>query len=305
MIFLDTFLCGDIMSMPLSPTDISDITKVEVAYAEYDDLYITQDAESELTSEIPEKWDFDTILHAMFDGTTSAGNVGWSLDAVSNLLIKRKHADDLSWQTINVATVNSVEDLNIKGTDITAGIGLYNYAAVPVFYGIEGEYSIIPVECSTRMLVVADENEIWATPLTDGFCNTNTVFPLSVISTLNNKYPTIVRNSSANYEEISVSARFYKFNKETCSFEIENDSIRNKYIEDCKVFLTNGKAKMLKNVDGRRWLVYVTTPPSDNAENDYRLRLITFGCTEVGNADSEEDLYRVGITNVGEEWWST
>ena len=100
MIFCGSLLCADIMSVACTPTDIDNITRIELSDGIYDDLRVTHNVTEELSSEINQEWDWDTILHAKFDGNTSAGNVDWDLDRVSYLLVKRKKVDEFKWITL-------------------------------------------------------------------------------------------------------------------------------------------------------------------------------------------------------------
>ena len=57
-------------------------------------------------------------------------------------------------------------------------------------------------------------------------------------------------------------------------------------------------------MDGRCALTYVTQPPTDSADGDYRNRKIAFTLTEIGHIDGEECLYDCGIINVPSQWWN-
>ncbi len=311
MMFLGSFLCGDVMSVPCTPTNIDNINYVEIGNGEFDDLYITKDTSAELIEKPPQNWDFNTILYAKFDGNTLAGNVDWSLDTVSTLLIKRRKADEFQWITLSVKSISAIDDFNIKFKDITGTDSVqYQYAAVPILNGIEGNYSYADVTCKNRFLVIADEDEIWSTIVTDGFCDTVSNVPSSTVVTMNDRYPTVVRNTSANYETVTVTANFVPttIDEETgcVHFNINNSTndIYVKYSKQFKEFLNNGKTKLLKNIDGRAWLCYVTTPPTDSADGNYLNRKLTFGVTELGDINNEEDLYDAGLITASEEWWN-
>ena len=45
MMFFGDFLSGNVMSVPCTPTDINNITKVELSNGWYDDLRITHNVE--------------------------------------------------------------------------------------------------------------------------------------------------------------------------------------------------------------------------------------------------------------------
>lgn len=308
MIFFGSFLSGDIMSVACTPTDIDNINKIELSNGIYDELFATNDVESELTETIQQEWDFNTILHATFDGNAIAGNINWSVKTVSDIAIKRRKVGEFNWVTLETKKVDSPSDFSIVGTDKTAAPNFeYEYVVIPISNGIEGNYSSAsPLKVVSNSLVVLDKDEIWATVVTDGYCDEVTNVPNSVITTMNDIYPTIISNTSANYKTINVNCQFFPANENGClNYSDATDPAQitannNAFMR----FLNNKKPKILKNIDGRIWLVYVTTPPTNSADNNYLLRKITFGCTEIGDVNSEEDLYYAGLITSTEEWWN-
>ncbi len=305
MIFLGSMFCADIMSVTCTPTDINNITRIELSNGEYDDLRVTKNVTEELKATIPQEWDFDTIFHAKFNGHTGAGNVNWTFDTVSYLIVKRKKIGEFKWITLEAHKVQTVKDFNIKNIDITATPNCeYQYAVVPIIDGIEGFYFTANVHVKTRTLLIADRNEIWNTYITDNYLDNTSVVPQQTITTMYDKYPTIIRNTEANYEDIVVNAQFYPMDEEGCEIITDDDQQRINYNNSAKFFLRNGNTKILKGIDGNIWLVYVTTPPSDTAIDDYRNRKITFTCTEVGDINSEKDLFEAGLITATEEWWN-
>ena len=304
MMFFGSMMCADIMSVPCTPTDIDNITKIEISNAWYDDLRVTKNVEEELSSEVNQEWDWDTILHAKFDSSVGAGNVLWDLSKVSHLLVKRKKINDFKWTTIKVQEVVTKEDFNLRDIDITATPNYeYQYAAVPIIDGIEGFYSIDVVEVKTNSILIADRTAIWNTNLTDNYFNNTSVVPNSVVETMYGTYPTIIRNTNANYETIEVSAQFIPVDDETgCTLLIEDDKRRIEYNKSAKMFLRNGHGKILKSMSGDIWGIYVTTPPTDTATDDYRNRKISFACTEIFDVEDEGALYDCGIIDVPHQW---
>ena len=311
MIFFGSVLSADVMSVAATPTDIDNINTIELSNGLYDELFVTNDVESELTETVPEDWDFNTILHATFDGNAMAGNINWAIDTVSDIAIKRRKVGEFNWITLETKEVDNYDDFSIVGVDKTASPNFeYEYAVVPVLNGIEGNYSsAVPLKVITSSLVVLDKDEMWATVVTDGFCDEVSNVPNSTITTMNDIYPTIISNTSANYKTITVNCQFIPTEEdsmESCS-AISDTLTPDKITENNNAFmsfLNNKKPKLLKNLDGRIWLVYVTTPPTNSADGYYLLRKITFGCTEIGDVNSEEDLYYAGLITATEEWWN-
>ena len=308
MLFLGSFLGADYLSMPFTPTPIVDNNVLELTGAKVDTLYITKDVQREIDYTIPTEWDFDTIMYAEFDGNAEGGNIDWTLDTVSQLIIRRRPVGEYDWMTLQVKDVETVEDFEFHGYDITTESLEYEYAVFPILNGAEGVYASAIVDAKNTHLVMADSEGVYKTVLTDGYCETVDQAPNAPITTLYERYPTIIRNTNAQYEEISVTATFLPYDDETgecIDYEeiIKDDRLRVLYNRKVKDWLSNGKTKILKNVDGQAWLVYVTTPPTDSADLVYYDRTLKFTCTEVGNLKSEEDLYEAGLSDVPEEYW--
>ena len=306
MFFLGfNFLGADETCIPVSPTIEQENNAVELSNCMADALAITGNVTDELTADINMQWDFDTVLIADFNHDTLAGNIKWALDTLSHVTIKRRIVGDYKWITIAVKEITDVNDLNIRGTDITCESLEYEYAVVPIMNGGDGEYSGTIVDVTNTDLVLIDKTGIYHTPLTDGYCDVTDVHPNSTLELLHHVYPAIVRNTMANYETINVSGIFLP--EGVCDLnEVFNDDRRRVlFNREVKRFITNGRMKILKNVDGQCWLVYVTTPPTDTADNDYQVRKLTFGCTETGDLKSEADLYYAGLLDVPEEFWSS
>ena len=307
MFFCGDFFCASTMSVACAPTSIEDITRVELSNGWYDDLRFTKNVEEELSARIPQDWDWDTLFHAKFDDSTSAGNVNWNLDTVSHVLIKRKKANEFKWITLKVQATRTLEDFNLRDIDLTATpTNEYQYAAVPIIEGVEGFYSIDNVEVVADGVVIADRDEIWHTNITDNYLDNTSVVPNSVVETMYDRYPTIVCNSEANYEQITVNAQFIPFEGENACEIVEDVGKIINYNRKAKMFLRNKNIKLLKSGSGENWLVFVTTPPSDSATDHYANRKLTFTCTEVGNVENEEDLWEAGLIHesVTENWWN-
>ena len=308
MFFCGDFFCASSMSVACTPTSIENITRIELSNGWYDDLRFTKNVTDELSVQIPQEWDWDTMFHAKFDGDTHAGNVKWDLDTVSHVIVKRKKANEFKWMTLKVQKTYTNDDFNIEDVDLTATPTVeYQYAVVPIIDGVEGFYSIDSVEVNADGIVIIDRDELWQTNVTDNYLDNTSVVPNSVVNTMYDTYPTIVSNSNANYEQITVNAQFFPSDDEEGCEMITDDIGRIiNYNRRAKMFLRNKNVKLLKSESGENWLVFVTTPPSDTATDHYANRKISFTCTEVGSVESEEDLWESGVldASVTENWWN-
>ena len=310
MVFFTSILCGDISTPTITPTGIKDINYLQAGGAHFDDIYVTRNVTYRPTNLIPQDWDKDTIFHAKFNGNFSAGNVNFGFRDIedSYILIKRRRTDGYHWITLQAYHITDLDDLNIGFIDYTCAPDTeYEYALVPIINSQESEYYREIITPTTDKLVIVDIEALWATIVTDGFCNSQRNTPPGVVDTMNNKYPTIIHNGMANYDTVTVTAGWFPAEEDECTLMIgpEYDRWVSKYAKRFMDFLTNRKIKMLKNIDGRMWLCYVTTLPSNTARDTYWDREITFGVTEVGDVEGEKQLYDAGLIGADEQWWSS
>ena len=306
MLFCGSGFAGGELACALTPTGLENINYVELKNGIYDDLYISKATDFELTAKCPEEWDFDTILWAKFNHTTNAGNVDWNLETTSHIILKSRPEGRFKWKTIAVKETKSIEDFVLNYPDYLVASGqTMEYALVPILYGMEGDYATtFATPKYTKMFLIEDQI-VWGTEITDGFCDTTRNLPSSTVELLNSRYPLFIRNTIANYDTGSCKGSFVPLDETSCEFTYEEsqDYQRIKYKRDFMDFICDGIPKILKLPDGRLWLVQVTPSPSDAANGTYNDRQISWNWVEIGNVNSESDLYYLGFSKIEAEWW--
>lgn len=293
-------------AVPCNPTAVENATYVSLSEGIYDDLLISKNTEMP-TDVVPDHFDYDTYLWAPFNGNTIAGNMQYSTDTVSHLLLKRRKKGDLKWMTIRVFDISNINDLDVRGVDYFCPYGDYQYAIVPSYYGIEGNYNIVDTKSTFDGFFVAEKDQTWGTYISDSYCDTTRNIQTGVQPLLYNRYPTTVSNSISNYDTGTCAGEFYKYMEDDCTFEIgrEYDVQNSTYRKEFMDYITNGHPKILKMVDGRCWLMTITGSPTDSARDLYNIRLINFEWTETGNYLSERDMYYANLSDVNNAWWSS
>lgn len=307
MLICGSNFAGGESACALTPTGLENINYVELKNGIFDDLYITKATAFELSSECPKEWDFDTVLWAKFNNTTNAGNVDWNLETTSHIVLKSRTDGRFEWKTIAVKELHSIEDFAINYPDYFVASGQsVEYAVVPVLYGSEGLYSSTKTTSEFQKMFLIEGGTIWGTEITDGFCDTTRNIPSSTVELLNSKYPVFVRNTIANYDTGNCKGSFVPLDEASCeyAYDSEQDYKRIKYQKEFMDFISDSVPKILKLPDGRLWLVQVTPNPADTANQGYNDREISWSWVEVGDVNSEEDLYYLGFSNVEPEWWN-
>ena len=307
------FICGNnfvggALACALTPTGIENIDYVELKNGIYDDLYITRATDAELSNECPREWDFDTVLWAKFSGNTNAGNVDWSLENTSHLILKSRTEGNFKWKTIAVKEVESTEDFVINYPDYFVASGQsVEYALVPVLYGLEGNYASTEVTSRFNKMFLIEDGVVWGTQITDGYCDTTRNIPSSTVELLQSRYHVYIRNTVANYDTGSCKGSFMPLaEEEGCelAYDAQHDYSRVRYQKAFMDFLSDGIAKILKLPDGRLWLVQVTPNPADTGNRKYNDREISWSWVEVGDVNSEKDLYYLNFSGIEPEWWN-
>lgn len=310
MFFCGVNTVGGTTACELTPTVITNINYVEITGAYFDDLYMSNNPSVDVNLKLPDDWDWDTVLYARFDGNTYAGNIETAVADCSHVLLKRRSPNTFKWQTIFVREIHDREDFEVTYNDYTVRAGAeMEYAVVPIFYGLEHNYSTVTVKSTFAHMFLISQDTVYGTIITDGFCDTTRNIPSSNVELLNQKYPIFVRNSQANYDTGDCTGSFIKLEDSDgeCSTEMTetaNDYTRIMYQKEVMDFIANGEPKILKLPDGRMWITQITPNPTDTADTQYNNRNISFSWVEIGDADSEEDMYYLGLSDVGEQWWN-
>lgn len=307
------FLCGSnfvggALACAITPTNIEPIHYVELKNGVYDDLYLSKAVDFELTDTCPNEWNFDTILWAKFNGNANAGNVDWNLETTSHLILKSRNEGEFKWKTIAVKEIHSTDDFVINYPDYFIASGqTVEYAVVNVLYGAEGNYATTKITPKFSQMFLIENGVVWGTEITDGNCNTTRCIPSSTVELLNSRYPIFIRNTLANYDTGNCTGSFVPLMDEAgcdLAYDDQHDYQRIRYQKEFMDFLTDGIPKILKLPDGRLWIIQVPPSPSDSAKTRYNDREISWSWVEIGDVNSEEDLYYLGFSNVSPEWWN-
>lgn len=307
------FICGSNFvggesACAFTPTNIDNINYVELKNGIYDDLYITKATDFELSNECPQEWDFDTVLWAKFNENTNAGNVDWNVETTSHIILKSRKDGEFKWKTIFVKEIHNITDFVINYPDYFVASGqTVEYAIVNVLYGSEGNYATTKITPKFSNMFLIEGDIVWSTSITDGFCDTTRNIPSSNVELLNSRYPIFVTNTIANYDTGNCKGSFVPIvNEDECilAYDKKYDYQRIKYQKEFMDFISDRAPKILKLPDGRMWIIQVTPNPTDNANQVYNNRDISWSWVEIGDVNSEEDLYYLGLSDVSQEWWN-
>lgn len=298
MIFCGFGIVGMNHSGDYVATDIANITFVKLTKAVFDEILISKNVTNEYSNIIEQAWDFDTILHALFDGNLHAGNVDFTVEQVSKIRIKRRKKNSYDWITLFEVPIEKVEDFDFERIDRYARSNQeYEYALVPVIGNAEGNLNINSIYSEFEGIYLVEKNLGYGSAIETSI-STQKNRPTTVVNTLGRRTPYVITNGKNNYYSGQVSAIYVNQNPDTCEMETESGW---QYREAIMEFLCDGKPKILKSDDGRIWMVNVVGSPSES-ENPHPLYPTTsFEWVEIGDIESSTMLYENNFIDVNVE----
>ena len=288
-----TFFGGKFSSDP-TPVGINNIKEITLSNGIYDSLYISSNPSHNLSNK---EWDLETLLYAKFDGNLLAGNVDFSVNTVSSIVIKRKRKNTFDeWLPLfEIQIDGDVNNFKFERFDkYVANQVEYEYALIPTLNGVEGSYNINTIIPNFEGLFIVSKDKIFSSIL-DNDIQVQRNKPTSVVPTIDSKYPFVISHSKNNYYSGSATATFIEHDHENNKWKIrEGYDYRRRLLD----FLLDGKPKMLKSGDtGEVFLIMVSDNiPEDRTQFTDKVTT-TIPFTEVGNSEDLEDLINSGLVD--------
>ena len=279
-----------------APSNIDGITNIRLQNAIYNHFNITRNTSTTVSTTIPTSWDYDTILDANFNGNIDGGNVNFLIEQISAIKIKRRVQGEFNWLTLKTIPVSTVEDLTFIFNDLLNKNNItYEYALVPVIEGVEGDYLINSILSQFNGVFIGDAETIYKFLYEVKYDNNQRNQQIGIFQVLGQQFPIFVANGSLSYESGSVTATILNDDFEQTGV-IDRTAIT-KQKNAIKDFLTNRKAKVLKDWNSNEWLCIVNDNVNVTYKENYGMGIpvITFNWTEIGQVDNQQDLYNNGI----------
>ena len=288
------FSDGDALNT--APSSVDGINNIQLNNAIYDHFNVTQNISTPVSTTIPTAWDYDTILDASFEGNLNAGNIDFLIEQISAIKIKRRVQGEFNWLTLTTIPINSVEDLTFAFNDNLNQYGVtYDYAFVPIIEGVEGNYIINSVLSQFNGVFIGDAQSIYKFLYEVEYGNNARNQQVGVFQVLGKQYPVLVANGALSYESGSVTATILNDDFQQTGV-IDRVAITQQK-DALKDYLTNRKAKILKDFNGNVWLCIVNSNIGVTYKSNFGMGIpvINFEWTEIGDATNQQDLYNNGI----------
>lgn len=288
--------CLDGNCLDATPTAVNNINTVKLTNGIFDHFNMTQDVESPYNPNIPTAWDFLTLMDANFDGSINAGNADLILETLSGFNVKRRKITDFEWIQIAYVPVDSIEDFAFALNDnLVRSLEEYEYALVPVISGVEGNYITNTIFTKFNGVFICDMDTIYRFYSDVEYGDSEQVQKIGVLEPFGQKYPVVISNGLTNYQKGSFSGMVLP-NDFSETRKIDRLAIV-KSRKELLEFLTNKKAKILKDWNGNSWLIKIVDSPSTSYPSDYGMGIakVSSNYVEIGDSNKQSDLERSGI----------
>ena len=230
---------------------------------------------------------------------------------ITNLLVKRQDVADVSgaWLTLYSQPITQASDMDFTFIDFTNQYGkTYKYALVPLLtqtqsgveVEVEGGYTVSDeVQSVFDGVFIVDSTGSQKCKANVGYGNVDMNQTVGTITPIGAKYPVVITNSKNQYHNGSISGTIvpddYYFNGNLSRIDMVNKR------DELEQFLTNKRAKIIKDWNGKIWLVMIMDNVSCTFNNNYGMGIVNFSTNwvEVGDPTNQQDLQATGLINVG------
>lgn len=312
----------------LNEADTFDVIKVQ--NTTIDDLYVSSNLLYDFNWVLPNNWDFQIILHALFNnGSLDAGNVNFR--NASSIILKKRIKGTFDWKTIYEEDVSEkdtsdVSALNIKFDDyLEPNNTEIEYAYTAIINGRESEPVLAEVKSKFYCYYLIGQcDDTGVASRFPAMFNINHQVQLNrqsnTVVSPGSKYPYVINNGSSKYYSGNFSVTFMPHDdamlpvaayRDTYTY-IERDE-KNKETEvtvgfwnpnqpaimrnNLDAFLTDGYPKILKTIDGDMYMAAVVGNISRNNGQHYENIGQSWEWAEVGDPNDCGDLYDYGFIN--------
>lgn len=282
---------------------------VNISGGEYDTVYFDNNADisfDDTYNGLPSVWGATTALFAKFNGNLSAGNLDFSLEKLDYILISKRELTNPNSFIFKPVCVISAEDFekNNGATFFDRLVGhnkQYEYKATPVLRdGIEAAslFAVYDTDKTIKFTghYIFDGTSEW-------HCNINTSLDWtrnrtgSIVNPINTKFPYKVTTSQNNYDTITISGSHFKVDcskPESDIFDIYSTAEYNMNYDD---FITNNKAKLIRDWSGRMWIAELDGNVEHHNNGHYNFYDTSHSFVEIADYNDENALYKYGFSN--------
>ncbi|MGL6175126.1 MAG: hypothetical protein ACRC1P_11025 [Cellulosilyticaceae bacterium] len=236
-------------------------------------------------------WEATTVLLGNFNESLECGNLQQNGQGIQSLRFKKRPKGSLDWLFIDELPYKKEQNLYTVHDRLAFSQEEYEYCLIPITNGVEGGYVVDSTVCEFTGLWAVDRFGSAKLMYDLEYGEIDNKRNISVFETLERRYP-IIQSSGTQYRTGSNAATVVSNSTMTGQSKYGIDYLSDRKVVDKTVdFLANRRPKIIKDGNGRQYLVMVSDVRESSGQSwSGGLSKVAFNWTEIGDASSLEDL---------------
>lgn len=265
----------------------------------FDELILSLDANMPYTSEMPAT-DASSILLVKFNG--SILNEAPLDHNYNKVMLQRKDDTMSTWWTMKVMEISSSEAFaQLVFDDYFIPSGTKQSYALTIYENdVPSKTYTVDVVPKWGRVFLSDKDENYKLNYAVIYSNGSQNIQNGVLMPIGSKYPIVIQNAEGNYKSGSLQFKVlgYKFDEDKI---LDRNSIV-KQTNDILAFLTNGKAKCIKDFNGNIFICKVINSPQISYDANWGngITTISFDWVEQTEYNDYEGMTDFGLIDIVE-----
>ena len=263
----------------------------------FDEMILSLDANMPYTPEMPIE-DASSILFVRFNG--SVENEAPLDHNYNKVVLQRKDDTMLTWWTLKSMEISSSEAFaQLEFDDYFIPSGTKQSYALTIYEdNIPSKTYTVDVVPKWGRVFLSDKDENYKLNYAVIYSNGSQNIQNGVLMPIGAKYPIVIQNAVGNYRSGSLQFKVLGY-----QFEIDKTLNRNSIVKqtnDILAFLTNGKAKCIKDYNGNIFICRVINSPQISYDANWGngIATISFDWVEQTEYNNYEGMTELGLIDV-------
>lgn len=251
----------------------------------------------------PNNWTEYTVLDCNFKGTINGGTINQFIGYVDYIAVQRQEEGSDEWITLQKIYKNSqtgtLNSTFVMDDTYEKNNTKYTYRIVPVDnngnMGLAQEIQVLSI---FNEAYIADASHIYKITYEYAISNAQKIQKDALYEPYGSKYPFVAFNAVTDYDEYTITAILLAPTSQSLTNAYIDRNAQVKLINEFNTWLTNGKAKILKDFNGNLKVGVVRDAVSNSyyKELGNGLASTSFNFTEIGGFN-QKDLDNLGMTS--------
>lgn len=260
----------------------------------FDELSVSLNTSTPYSSDIPTE-DRSAVLTIHFNGTVENSTSG----NYTKLLLRRKDPTTLVWWNMSEIDIPLDSSARIDFNDSFIPQGITQTYSLVLYEGTTpSESYTIDVTPQWGRVFISDKDEHYGLNYAVIYSGHSQNIQNGVLMPINAQYPIVIQNANGNYRSGSLQFKILGY-----QFEVNKTLDRTSMttqLNDMLAFLTNGKAKCIKDYNGNIFICKVINSPQISFDGNWGngIPTVSFDWVEQSKYNDYDNMVELGLIDV-------